>query len=225
LATPDSNLDDLTELTRTESDSSLLRLIADGKQPWADVAFQVFFDRHKSYMWVVCSRVAANLKGDSWAQDLVNDTFARAYQKAGTFALPPDTKSEDESTVIRAWLGKIATRLLQQRLKRFGSDSTKTDEEWAAIESGIPSVSEALAPQVPSEELMLIEAALDTLPDREAHVLRITFQYHRPDKRFQRLPNSVVQELAATLGTSPEYLRKIRERALKKVFQYVEAHK
>jgi len=225
LAPPHSNLDDLTELTCTESDSSLLRLIADGKQPWADVAFRVFFARHRSYLWVVCSQVAANLKGDSWAQDLVNDTFARAYQKAGTFALPPGTKPEDESTVIRAWLGKIATRLLQQKLKRFGSDSTKTDEEWVAIENRHPSAGEALAPPVPSEELLLIEAALSTLPDREAHVLRVTFQYHRLDKCFQRLPNNVVQELAATLGTSPEYLRKIRERALNKVIQYVKAHK
>jgi hypothetical protein len=51
-------------------------------------------------------------------------------------------------------------------------------------------------------------------------VVQVTAQWYQPDRDHQRLPNDVAADLAASLQTTPENIRQIRRRALKKI----EAH-
>ena len=47
--------------------------------------------------------------------------------------------------------------------------------------------------------------------------------YPQPDHAHQRLPNDVAADLAETLGTTPENLRQIRSRAMKKIRTFLAA--
>jgi len=55
-------------------------------------------------------------------------------------------------------------------------------------------------------------------------VIRVTFQWYQPDREHQRLPNQVAKDLADTLGTTPENLRQIRHRALRKIEAHLRQH-
>ena len=220
--------DELAALVRDESDFGLLKLMArrDQDEAWADAAWREFYNRHKAYMWTVCGNVAEDLHGEAWVEDIFVQTFERAYEKAATFKLPADVSGETETRLVRAWLGVIAANLLRRLLRNHECEQTKDDEEWdTIIDSAAPSDAreEQDTPEL-SARRKLITEALDTLTEREQLVLRTTYQFYRIGKRFQRLPNSVSQELAQQLGTTPENLRKIRERALEKVRDYINEH-
>ena len=62
-----------------------------------------------------------------------------------------------------------------------------------------------------------VREALMALSERERLVLRVTLQWYRPGEEHQRLPNDVAADLARTLQTTPENLRQIRRRAMRKV--------
>ena len=108
--------------------------------------------------------------------------------------------------------------------KAVSNNALRREEEWEQIESARtePPVETAICDN--SRERQLIDAALDSLSEREQLVIRTTFQYFRLGEQFQRLPNKVVQNLSAQLGTTPENLRKIRERALVKIREFVNEH-
>jgi RNA polymerase sigma factor (sigma-70 family) len=165
------------------------------------------------------------LHGEAWHQDNWQDTFARAYEKAGTFSLPAGVTPEQEQAtrLVRGWLGQIANNLLRGLLRNHEYEYSQDEDGWERILNtvGDPSGNAECDPPGAQEERKLIDAALETLSEREQLVLRRTFQYYRIGKEFQRLPNKVVQELADQLATTPENLRSIRKRALAKVKDYV----
>ena len=73
-----------------------------------------------------------------------------------------------------------------------------------------------------SEVIAVVKATVQkVLTEREQEVLRVTLHWYDPSSEHQRLPNEVAAELAKRLGTTPENLRKIRERALAKVEEEV----
>jgi DNA-directed RNA polymerase sigma subunit (sigma70/sigma32) len=61
------------------------------------------------------------------------------------------------------------------------------------------------------------------LSPEEREVLRITFEWYDPDRTNQRLPNDVAADLAERVDTTSENLRKIRQRALRKFKDGVQA--
>lgn len=227
IPSPTDSCDTVLPLAREETDCGLLKLMADGKQPWADAAFRAFYERHSAYMWKVCADCARGLKGDVWIEDVFNDTFAKAYQKAHQFALPVGTLATEEELCVRGWLSAIAANFVRQKLRQFGREVTCDDLAWEKLDAGTTLATNRAAnvPAEPRPERALIDAALASLSDREALVLRTTFQFYRTGEKFQRLPNKVAQDLAESLATTPENLRKIRERAMAKVYQYVEKHR
>lgn len=213
-------------LVREETDCGLLNLMADGKQPWADAAYRAFYERHNVYLWKVCARSARAMQGDIWIEDVFNDTFAQAYKKAHQFTLPADVTAAEAELRIRGWLGAIASNFIRGKLRKFGREVNQDEPGWEQLAAATALTALRTGPElsVPSNERQLIDAALKTLTDREALVLHTTFQYHRIGEKFQRLPNKVATELATALATTPENLRKIRERAMNKIRQYVERH-
>ena len=77
--------------------------------------------------------------------------------------------------------------------------------------------------RTPSAKEHAVREAICSLTEREQLVIRTTFQWYRPEKAHQRLPNDVAGELAETLGTTPENLRQIRRRAMRKIADFVRA--
>lgn len=225
LSSAGSNPENLRDLLQSESDFGVLRLMADKDRAWVNAAVQEFYDRHKDYLWKTCADVAENLGCDAWVEDVFQDTFHCAWKTAGKFEFPECPK-DDEDNVVKGWLGQIARNLLCDRWRKTRYERTRTDAQWAALAEKMTAarVDSAEEPTLPKDEpeARQLDEAMETLTDREAHVLRVTSQFHRLGKKFQRLPNGIVDELAETFNTTPENLRKIRERAKRKVRQYVE---
>ena len=145
--------------------------------------------------------------------DLVADTFRRAYEHAGTFDGGGVTDPERQRLRTRAWLGRIAQRLAQSTLR--GQSRTPMrfldQDEWQNVAQPQPRAAEDMA------RTERVREALMALSERERLVLRVTLQWYRPGEEHQRLPNDIAADLARTLQTTPENLRQIRRRAMRKV--------
>lgn len=214
---------------RSESDFGIVRMMADRDEAWAVAAFQEFYDRHKHYLYSKAVEVCANLGCDAWVEDAMHETFGRAFRKAAMFKFPTCPPKEEDN-VVKGWLGAIATHWICDRRRKSKLEDTKSEEQWEQL-TGSSSVapggeSESFEPTPAKiEEWRLLDEAIESLTEREAQILRVTAQYHRLGQKFQRLPVDVVDELAESFNTTPENLRKIRERARKKVRQYVDARR
>jgi len=199
-----------------ESDGDLLVYMSMAKDDPAASrsAWEEFYSRHATYLYAVCFRAyGCLLGGEPGVCDLVADTFRRAYEHAGTFEDGGVTDSTRQRIRARAWLGRIAQRLVQSALRsRSRTPMRFLDQwEWQNLAQARPKAPKA-GPQIKS-----VREALMALPEREQLVLRVTMQWYRPGEVHQRLPNEVTSDLARTLQTTPENLRQIRRRALHKV--------
>lgn len=216
----------IAALVRGESDTGLLKLMARRQEDevWADAAFCEFYTRHSPYMYAVCYDSAERLHGEAWVEDMFEQMFERAYEIAGSFKLQKPVPLDQETRLVRGWLGRIANFQLRALLRNHESEQTYDGEKWDEIDCMVSGATfeedEEDAPSATAERI-LIDEAIETLPEREQLVIRTTFQYYRIGKKHQRLPNKVTQDLAKKLGTTPEYLRKIRERALEQIKLYV----
>jgi RNA polymerase sigma factor (sigma-70 family) len=199
-----------------ESDGDLLvyMTMAEEDPPTARAAWEEFYRRHAEYLYAVCVRAYGPLLGgQAGVCDLVADTFRRAYEKADKFDAQGISDPERLRRRTRAWLGRIAQRLAQTVLRGRHRMPTAflEPEQWRQVAG--PPRSEGAS----SDEVRRVQEALLSLSEREQLVLRVTLQWYDPGRVHQRLPNEVAADVARTLRTTPENLRQIRRRALKKV--------
>lgn len=209
-----------TEVAPRVSDAELLERVSRRatNAPDARVAEAQFYERHARYLYgVLLARVRRPLAlSGREVEDLVQETFFRAFARAGTFTAG-DAEGEDaERRRARAWLGRIAQRLLADWLSDTREVSASPYLETLAEPELSP-------PSSRSPKLRLMREALDTLSERERDVLRVAALYFRPGEPHQRLPNEVAAELARRWQTNNENVRAIRSRATKKLKQYLEA--
>lgn len=200
-------------------DDELLARIADPERDEAAAkrAQSEFYARHVRYLYGVLVRhrdKLLDLAGAS-AEDLVQETFHRAFERAHTFRADAIDDPDQLRRRARAWLGRIAQNLLADHLRRFREVSASPYLERLS--------SDAIdLPSTPSTELELVTSALAELSEREQDVLRVTALYQRAGDH-QRLPNAVSAELAARWGTTGENIRAIRSRAMKKLKSLITA--
>jgi len=203
-----------------ETDADLLVYMTMGRDDpaAASAAWEAFYRRHVRYLYAVCLRAYGGmLGGPDAAGDLVAETFRRAYEHAGTFDAGGIADADRLRRRVRAWLGRIAQRLFQSALRggRRLPTVRLAQEKWQDV----------AAPPAPSggdpQRVAQVREALGSLSPREQMVIRVTFQWYQADRAHQRLPNDVAADLAAALHTTPENLRQIRRRALKKIKAYL----
>ena len=199
-------------------DSELLRRVSERQvEPiQARAAEGEFYSRHVRYLYgVLVHRVRGPLAlTGRETEDLVQETFFRAFERAHTFSIGDAVDDESLRRRTRAWLGRIAQRLLADWLSGHREIAASPFlESWAdaLVEE------EDAPPSSRSPQRQLLRDALDTLTERERDVLRVAALYHRPGNEHQRLPNEVSAELARRWGTTNENVRAIRSRAMKKV--------
>jgi RNA polymerase sigma factor (sigma-70 family) len=147
-------------------------------------------------------------------EDLVQDTFRRAFERAETFRSDEHVDSDQLRRRCRAWLGRIAKNLLADALNRIREASTLD----ALLER--PSEPER-QPEEPSALLAHVEEVIQSLSEREQDVIRVFCLYYRPGEVNQRLPNAVSAELASRWRTTPDHIRVIRSRALQRIKAHV----
>ena len=199
---------------RTDADLMDYMSMSDEDPSTAREAWSEFYRRHVDYLYGVCRHAYEPvLGGEAGVEDIVAETFHRAFRKAALF----DAKGIEDPVRIRrrtrAWLGRIAQRLVLDTLR--GAQRLPTSHlgtgTWENIQE---------QPSHPARDDKLIRQvrdALKKLSEKEQIVIRITFEWYQPGRPHQRLPNDVVADLAETLETTPENLRQIRRRALKKI--------
>jgi len=207
---------DQAESPRGDTDADLLAYMAmaDEDADGARAAWETFYRRHAQYLHAVCLRAYGPLLGgDAGAADLAAETFRRAYERAGTFDPGGIDDAERLRLRARAWLGRIAQRLAQTALRGRGRLATHFLDQgaWQQV------AREPAAARADSETIRRVRRAIESLNEKEQAVIRVTFQWYQPERDHQRLPNDVAADLAATLGTTPENLRQIRRRALRKI--------
>jgi len=206
----------------TDADLLVYMSMAADDATVARSAWDVFYQRHMKYIWAVCHRAYADLMGGSeGVADLVAETFRRAYERADTFDSRGVDDASQQQKMVRAWLIRIAQRLAQEAMRNRSRLPTNelSVEHWQQIAQP-----DEAKPTTDNTQVTLVREALEMLTEKEQIVLRTTMQWYRPESPNQRLPNETCRELAMTLQTTPENLRQIRRRALKKIRDYVQTH-
>jgi RNA polymerase sigma factor (sigma-70 family) len=183
----------------------------------ARAAESEFYARHARYLYcVLVQRLRRPLAlAGREIEDLIQETFFRAFARAGTFRAAQYLDEEAERRRTRAWLGRIAQNLVADWLTDAREVSASPYLDTLAEPEAGPSSSR-------SPRLRLMREALDTLSERERDVLRVAALYFRPGEEHQRLPNEVSAELAKRWETTSENVRAIRSRATKKLKEYLE---
>jgi RNA polymerase sigma factor (sigma-70 family) len=204
-----SNRDDERE------DAELLELVAGraSDPERARAAQAAFYGRHVRYLYGVLLRRKKDLLplAGLGAEDLVQETFHRAFDRAHTFERGDAPDPELERLRARAWLGRIATNLL--------TDHLNTRREVPATPYLERVVCDGIDEEPPSSRspaVRRMSEALDQLSERERDVLRVSALHYRAGEH-QRLSNADSAELAGRWGTTNDNIRAIRVRAMKKL--------
>jgi RNA polymerase sigma factor (sigma-70 family) len=201
--------------TDYENDAALLARIALGSEEPAQVraAQTQFYERHVRYLYGALSRQRSSVYAlaQMSVEDLVQETFRRVFEKAHTYASEPELDSERAERRTRAWMGRIAQRLLLDAL-----EGNREVSATPYVESLCATSEDGPAPST-SPNLRLVRTALASLSEREQDVLTVTALYERAGEAHQRLPNEVAAQLASRWSTSSDNVRAIRSRALKKL--------
>lgn len=201
------------------SDAQLLERVSERASDAAGArsAEAEFYERHASYLYAVLTQRVRRLLALSGreVEDLVQETFFRAFARAHSYTAGDALDEDSERRRSRAWLGRIAERLLADWLAGAREVSASPYLDTLAEPDAPP-------PSSRSPRLRLMREALDTLSERERDVLRVSALYFRPGAEHQRLPNDASAELARRWGTTGENIRAIRSRALKKLKEYLQ---
>jgi len=200
------------------SDAELLERVSQraANERAARAAETEFYDRHARYLFcVLVQRVRRPLAlSGREVEDLVQETFVRAFARASTYHGGDAWDLDSQRRRSRAWLGRIAERLLADWLTDAREISASPYLDTLAEPEPAP-------PSSRSPKLRLLREGLDTLNERERDVLRVAALYFRPGEEHQRLPNEVSAELCQRWQTTSENIRAIRSRATKKLKEYL----
>ena len=186
----------------------------------ADAAFAEFYHRHVKFIYDRCRWAYADDIGDNAVEDLVQNTFWRAFQKADSHAAPEGQNSDEARRSVRAWLFRIAERLFlddcrhkKRRCKLITGEQERVDSCEAR--------DRALRPLTQDEELAR-RGLQEVLTDRERDVVETFIRHYAVDRDHQRTP---VDELCQRWDLQPENVRQIRKRALKKLEDFITANR
>lgn len=203
------------------SDAELFATIVDGTAEDVRAAQRELYRRHLRYLYGVVHRrrdKLVHLAGLS-VDDVVQDTFQRAFHRAASFRPEPELDADRQRRRTRAWLGRIAQNLLVDAFRR--------NKEVSAT----PYLERLTAPGGPDDEaprsdpqLAILRDAMATLSEREQDILRVTALYQKAEGH-NRLPNDVSAQLAERWNTTNDNLRAIRSRAMKKLRKAMEAQR
>ncbi len=194
-------------------DGELLMLVAQRHSGW-EHAFRVFYERHCGYLFYICNRKYCHELDAHAVENLVQNTFIRAFEKAHTFRADDTLSPDDSLKRTRGWLRRIAANLLRDSYRHNTSIPTEplTDAHISMLAENHPQDSED------SEKMKLIKDALNTLTEREQDIIRTVYQWYEPGKN---LPAHVIEELTQRYNTTPENIRQILSRARKKVREFI----
>lgn len=210
---------DATTDWSSESETDLMSYMAmkDEDSDGAKLAWEEFYRRHVDYLYSVCYKAYLRILGsEDEICDLVTETFIRAYENAHSWKAEQITDRNRLRRRARAWLGRIAQRIILDLFRSNSPQMTPVDPDWFEHISQNPK-----ADDKKNNLVQKIQDSFKTLNKKELTVIQITFQWYDVSKKNQRLPDDVIKDLASSLNTTTENLRQIRKRALQKIKNYI----
>ena len=185
----------------------------DYDDPVARDAFGRFYQRHAAWLYRrLCRTGVFQLLEADGVQDVVQETFYRAYKGAKTFN--PGFVTDDPSRLeaaVRAWLGGIANRVIADMLR--GSKPCLV--EPFQLEPGQAAWrADADESTTPSPIIRALQEQLQKLSPLQQDVLAAAALYFQADTTYQRLPNGVAKKLVEKHGTSSNNIRQVRRRTM-----------
>lgn len=198
----------------------------------AELAWQEFYRRHFPYLFGVVRKGYLNVLDEMCLEDLSTETIIKAFDNAHTFKPHSDADRSHQTAHVRAWLGEIAKNLLNSELRKYKGlqiiypDTLNEDgvDGWEPIEyeASIADDNDWVSrDSLSALQKGWVQEAFNNLDDREQHILRVTFEYERPDRAHQKLPDAVSNWLKDVHKTTSENIRQIRKRAKLKVEKHV----
>lgn len=208
----------------TDTDSDLLGYMAmRAEDPEvATQAWAQFYDRHGRYLYAVLKKrgYADRLGGEELLEDLSQDTFRRAFERAETFNDPGVSDPNALRMLVRTWLSSISQNLFLDQLRAAAKDPMEDSLGEDVLESR-PMID--TDKEIDSEIVNLgIEAWDKVLDERDQEVLRAFADFGKPGGGFQRMSSGVARALADSIGTTTAGMRMRKMRAIDKIRSYVE---
>jgi len=101
-----------------DSDADLVTwmTLRDDDQELAFRACELLYRRHSPLLLGWCEQKMGNIFGDA-ADDFVNATFNKAFDRAETFHCPTDASPEEKTKRVRGWLFRILENLVKDSSK------------------------------------------------------------------------------------------------------------
>jgi DNA-directed RNA polymerase specialized sigma24 family protein len=212
------------DLTR-ESDAGLLYLIGEAtdepsEKSLARDAMREFHARHYPYVSGRLGEFARNL--GSVVVDVEKFTFEKAFRAAKRFKDTSPGNHELAARKARAWMGRIASNLARDELKRISRKQCGiqlvplNDDIDAAIDSGESDEAESPEP-TDSHALAQLRAILATLKVEERDILITYATFGNPTATGRELPPDVRDALEERTGYERSNIRQKWRRLSKRL--------
>ena len=200
-----------TDLFAEETVADLIKWLVLGEEDEWQAAARSIYVRY--YEWLF-RRLYKALHETGSLEDITLKTIRKALRNISKFKVIKNEDPDDTRARFEGWLLMIARHLVCDFLRKRKREPFETCEAefWERVKVD---AEKPVSPAPPSPEVQAAEEALNELSDRDQIVLR-TWLEHCPDcdNPQSKLPRKVLQELCDTLGTTKQYTRTLKMRAL-----------
>lgn len=205
------------------SDFELIRQMAEQTVDFAGArsAWAEFYVRHKRPLCLTCKRHYRYLLGEDGVEDLVDETFMRAFDRAASFDHREVCATPIQGLKCRGWLTRIAENLVRDRFRgqpEVELVQVEVDDldKLAAFQNDC---SQCDVPQ--DQRLGLLREGFALLTENEQTILLATVFWQQQGREHQRMPHLAMEQLSKEVSKSPATIRQMRLRALEKLKKYV----
>jgi DNA-directed RNA polymerase specialized sigma24 family protein len=181
--------------------------------------------RHSRLIAGWCSKRRFETFGEA-VQDWVNQTFARAFNKAGSFSCEAKLPSETKTKLVQGWLFSILEHLFLERCRREAREKKLRDSdvngEWLA---NVPNPSQIEAEDdgesVSTGRKALVVRFMEGLVEDDRKLLVITGQYYDVKLKRVEIPPDIRHAIHSELGVTEGSLRVRRNRLLNRLETFI----
>lgn len=193
----------------------------------ARTAFREFHRRFKVSLWKYCKRSCVKLEFNysNPALTVFDNVLNKAYLKAGNLLkIEEGTTEDDKNRIMSAWLKKTAYNEINDLYAEIAGYAEKhelTGDDKALNNLMASWLRQQAAKYVASPEMELIRNALDQLSERDRHIYLSLLELE-DDHRY--IEKDKMKWLADFHNTTKDNIYHIRQRADKKIREYIDKH-
>lgn len=192
------------------SDDELMKLYREGKDKDSQQAWDVFneiYSRYYKFLYSLCHTRFY----DSVEADIM---FERTWERVRKY---PSFSRDKHKTEFATWLAHVARNV------SIDIDSQRIKGDIVVDDIANTEVCDDGEEKSVSKDFELMTDALEALSEREKEITLTYMEYDTGENKY--LPRDVIKTLCAKFKTTAPYLRKIKQRSLDFLKNYVESHR